>query len=93
MPRASAHTQAADDAVPTLPVPFWFPFSDMLNSWLLDLWASTPSAHYSMSLSEYEAMNDELANMRTRLQAARDRERRARAAMAELELEMQGFRV
>ena len=38
-------------------------------------------------------MNDELANMRARLKAARQREQAANAALAELELEMEDERL
>ena len=79
-------------AVTGLAAPAWLPFADVLNSWLQGLQMS-PATSVSVTLSEYEAMNDELASMQARLLAAQDRERRAHAAMEELELEMEKDRL
>ena len=88
-----AHLQADHAQAGAGPsVPTWFPFADVLNSWLQDLEMST-AASVSVPLSEYEALNDELASMQARLLAAQDRERRAQAAMEELELEMEEDRL
>ena len=81
--------KAAADSAPNPPVPVWFPFADVLNGWLQDAFDAVMPTEHSMSLEEFEKMNDELASMRTRLQAARDREQRALKAMEELEREME----
>ncbi|CAE7638746.1 PAPL, partial [Symbiodinium pilosum] len=85
-----ASTQASGDAIDSKPFPDWFPFASMLNDWLKDMVdAASQPPRRSVTLSEYEAMNDEIADMRVRLQSARDRERRAEAAMEELEALME----
>ena len=87
----SARPEVTDSAS-LLPVPSWFPFADVLNDWLQDLPSLLPlpaPSQHVMSRSEYEAMNDELASLRIRLQTARDREHKAQAAMAVLEKEME----
>ena len=89
--RACAQTTHPATSAPSIPE--WFPFSDVLNGWLHDALASVTPENHAMSLEEYAAMNDDLASMRARLQAAREREQQALEAIAELELEMEQDRL
>eukprot|EP00439_Symbiodinium_sp_Y106_P001960 s2688_g1.t1 len=56
-------------------VPDWFPWAETLNGCLRDvskaIATSFPSLQRSMTMEEFAEMNDELANMRARLKAAR----------------------
>ena len=77
--------------------PDWFPWATHLNGCLRDMSEafakSFPSMQRSMAMEEFAEMNDELANMRARLKAARQREQAATAALAELEMEMEDERL